>query len=212
MVGEEQPRLIGEYAIDEIVARLGATVPLLVDAPDIARRASVAMILRPSDAGELEVAFIRRAVRAGDPWSGQMAFPGGHVERDDVSIEAAAPRETCEEIGLTLGEDALIGRLDEVDARPLRDIIVSAFVYRCDWYGTPVLSEEVSELVWVPLAFLGAAESIGPYHAPGYDASLKFPSYAYGEYVIWGMTSRIIGDFMRRFGIDLPLPDPRDVK
>ena len=52
-------------------------------------------------AEQTEVLFIQRAERPGDPWSGQMAFPGGHREDSDISLQAAM-RETHEEIGLGL--------------------------------------------------------------------------------------------------------------
>ena len=206
------PIPIAHYDLGVIADQLRSHTLLSIDAAHNALRAAVAMVLRPDAAGVISVSFIRRAVREGDPWSGQMAFPGGHVEVNDASIEAAARREAHEEIGLQLAPEALLGALDEVDGRPVRKIIVSPFVYRCEWDGPVALSEEVSELVWVPLAFLGEVGNIEPYHAPGYGAELAFPSYRYGEYVIWGMTARIIVNFMQRFDIDLPLPDPRDVR
>ncbi len=49
-----------------------------------------------------DLLFIRRAEKSGDPWSGHMAFPGGHMESSDASLLAAAIRETQEEIGLDL--------------------------------------------------------------------------------------------------------------
>ena len=43
-------------------------------------RAAVSIILR-MNAGSIEILFILRALREGDPWSGQVAFPGGHFEQ-----------------------------------------------------------------------------------------------------------------------------------
>ena len=39
------------------------------------RRAAVAVVLR--DVGELQVLLVKRKERLGDPWSGQIALPGG---------------------------------------------------------------------------------------------------------------------------------------
>ena len=60
-------------------------------------RASVALIYRRTAGGKTELLFIRRAHRAGDPWSGHMAFPGGRLQPEDPTPRAAAERETLEE-------------------------------------------------------------------------------------------------------------------
>ncbi|MDH3639112.1 MAG: NUDIX domain-containing protein, partial [Gammaproteobacteria bacterium] len=53
------------------------------------RQAAVAMLLRSARSG-VEMLFIERAHRRADPWSGQMALPGGMVEAADVDPQAAA--------------------------------------------------------------------------------------------------------------------------
>ena len=67
------------------------------------RRAAVAVVLRrgPSDCGSgpprIELLLIRRAVNARDPWSGDVALPGGKVEAGETDLEAAI-RECKEEV------------------------------------------------------------------------------------------------------------------
>ena len=51
--------------------------------------AGVAVVLRVND-GEEQVLLIKRAERKDDPWSGQIAFPGGRVDRTDTSFEETA--------------------------------------------------------------------------------------------------------------------------
>ena len=65
-------------------------------------RASVALIFRSTENGGKELLFIQRARREGDPWSGDMAFPGGRLQPEDASARAAAERETLEETGMDL--------------------------------------------------------------------------------------------------------------
>ncbi|NCO50914.1 MAG: NUDIX domain-containing protein, partial [Deltaproteobacteria bacterium] len=56
-----------------------------------------------------ELLFIRRAERENDPWSGDIAFPGGGIEAQDIDCRAAAERETREEIGLSLTQKEYLG-------------------------------------------------------------------------------------------------------
>src|SRR4249920_2600283 len=61
------------------------------------RQAAVAIILRErlregdrAGTNVTDLLFIRRAEKSGDPWSGHMAFPGGHIELSDGSLLDAA--------------------------------------------------------------------------------------------------------------------------
>lgn len=65
--------------------------------------------------GEPEVLFIKRATRTGDRWTGHVALPGGKRDPEDPDDQAAAIRETSEEIGLDLAtEDCIpVGNLPE---------------------------------------------------------------------------------------------------
>ena len=76
--------------------------------------------------------LIRRAEREGDPWSGHMAFPGGHIEAGESPLEAAI-RETEEEVGLSLTRHStLLGPLPpaHAQARARRvDMAIYPFVF-----------------------------------------------------------------------------------
>jgi len=72
----------------------------VADAPD-ARPAAVALVLLDGPQG-IEILLIKRAERADDPWSGQIALPGGRYDVGDRDLEATAVRETREETGVDL--------------------------------------------------------------------------------------------------------------
>src|SRR5262245_51926666 len=78
--------------------------------------AAVALILVPGHTG-LETLFIRRAVRVGDPWSGQVGLPGGRRDPADVDLEHTAIRETREELAVDLGLAERLGPLDDLSPR-----------------------------------------------------------------------------------------------
>lgn len=180
----------------EVRARLAAREPERWSGPgEPTRRAAVAVILRPAPPG-LEVLLIRRAERSGDPWSGHMAFPGGHLEEADPDLETAARRETHEEVGLLLDQGSLVGALDEYPARARgrqTGIVVSPFVYVL--HATPELqpNDEVAEVVWGPLGAMarGEVDALRPYRRG--NETLDLPAYRVGEHLVWGMTHGMLG-------------------
>ena len=77
------------------------------------RRASVALILRENSIREPEILFIERSEREDDPWSGQIAFPGGRVDLNETNLQAAI-RETFEEVGISLRAQDHLGDFQEI--------------------------------------------------------------------------------------------------
>jgi len=126
-----------------------------------ARRAAVACLLRPSrNNGGLECFFIARAAHTGDPWSGDVAWPGGRVEKGETDLQAAV-RETLEEVGLDLNAGyELVGALDDrpaVRKKGTPTLVVRSFVFLQTAPETPPLvlqTREVSAAWWVPLSTL----------------------------------------------------------
>ena len=119
-------------SIPHIRERISAFAPDGDKTRQPARRAAVSLVLRRTG-NHTEALFILRATKQGDPWSGHMAFPGGHHEVGDVSLRHTAERETREEIGLDLSQAAdCLGQLDSVTANPrggTLNMVVTPFVY-----------------------------------------------------------------------------------
>jgi 8-oxo-dGTP pyrophosphatase MutT (NUDIX family) len=172
------------------------------------RRAAVAMLLRERR-GASEVLLIERARRAGDPWSGHMAFPGGRVDAADPSTRVAAERETLEEVGVSLAAAEPIGRLDDLqghEASGHPTLVISGFVYHLPEPAPLVINHEVEAAFWFPLAGLLEAERhverrFGP--ADEY----RYPGLLVGEperHVVWGLTYRFLEIFFAAVGRPLP--------
>ena len=70
--------------------------------------ASVAVIIDPFQLGG-SLLLIRRSERDRDPWSGQIAFPGGRRTPGDRSFLATAIREANEEVGIELTQHTVLG-------------------------------------------------------------------------------------------------------
>lgn len=156
--------------------------------------AGVCLLLRPAD--ELEVLLIERVQRAGDPWSGHIALPGGMRETGDPDLLATALRETAEEVGVVVDPEAsLLGRLDELSpsSRRLPPLVIAPFVAAVDPGVALTLDRrEVAAALWAPLPTLldPAARSHVELHYEGED--LRFPAIAFGGHRVWGLTYRIL--------------------
>jgi len=154
------------------------------------KSASVALIFHGSRTKE-EILLITRAERAGDPWSGQVAFPGGMVEESDTSFEETARRETMEEVGVDLGEGSFVGYMREFEARR-RPVRVVPSVFKVDEAPDVRMNGEVAAFEWVPLARLARKEAMSKYRVQRHGATLEFPALVYGGLLMWGLTERII--------------------
>jgi 8-oxo-dGTP pyrophosphatase MutT (NUDIX family) len=79
------------------------------------RPAAVALVLLPDGEGRACFLLTRRAERL-RAHARQWALPGGRIEPGE-SAEDAARRELAEEVGLTLGPEAVLGVLDDYPTR-----------------------------------------------------------------------------------------------
>ena len=182
--------------IQHLEARLRSSAPLEVK--DAARaRAAVALILAGRD-DEVQALFIRRAKREGDPWSGQMALPGGRHGGEDETLLDTAMRETREEVGLDLASAHLLGQLDDVAplTAVLPPISVRPFAFHLPSVPSLVESSEVAAAVWIPLSILRAPATLGETTVRVCATERTYPAYIIGDAVIWGMTERILTPFL----------------
>ena len=161
------------------------------------RSAGVAVIFRMSSDGYEEVLLIRRAEREGDPWSGQVAFPGGMVGAQDGSFEDTAKRETLEEVGVDLSKGAAVflGYMGEFKART-REVAVVPSVFKLIATSSVRLNREVASFEWASLVELARDEARSTYLHDKSGAKIAFPSLVHRGLVIWGLTERILSVIM----------------
>jgi 8-oxo-dGTP pyrophosphatase MutT (NUDIX family) len=194
--------------VEMIRRRLAEAAPDLIS--DAGQRAAVAMILhQPSPEAAAEILLIERAHREGDPWSGQMALPGGRRETGDPSLLHTARRETAEEVGLDVPSRSLLGQLDDQGGRragrPL-DLVISTFVIESVTRGELTLNHEVESAFWVSLEELADPQRWVDYRYPLYPER-TFPGVVAGDperHVVWGLTYRILSRLFHALEIDFP--------
>jgi 8-oxo-dGTP pyrophosphatase MutT (NUDIX family) len=166
---------------------------------DGARRAAVALIFRAGEGGAPELLFIKRADYPADPWSGQVAFPGGREEAGDANLADTAVRETREETGIDLRSDGtVIGTLDDLRPQTTRlpAITVRPYVVLLKRADSLLLSDEVALAFWVPLEELRQAGSWRDTSVNARGIQLSARAFHHEGHVIWGMTERILAQLL----------------
>lgn len=166
------------------------------DQPD----AAVAVIVDPKRSGG-SLLLIKRTEREGDPWSGQVAFPGGRRSAKDLSFLETAMREALEEVGVSLREDEVLGVLPPLHSRTRR-VLVVPFVFQLGSDVTIRLNEEAAASFWVSLQNLSNMDA-SKHEVMDLGRRLTAPAYVYDGYVIWGLTFRIINVLLNRHQPDL---------
>ncbi len=185
------------------------TLAAPVDAPSLrvrpavgAREAAVLVLLGPTPGREdVDVTLLERASTLRHH-AGQIAFPGGARDPDDVSLEAAALREAQEEIGLNPGAVELIGRL------PAVHVAVSSFDVTAvvgSWPGEGALCPcdpaEVAAVHRVPLSVLTAPENrVTATHPLGYTG----PAFVVDDLFVWGLTAHLLDAVLELAGWQQP--------
>ena len=144
----------------------------------------------------------------------EVCFPGGKIENDENPLTTAI-RETCEEIGICEDKVKIISPLD-LFVSPYNTIIHPYLVFIEDINNMKINVDEVQEVFFVPLDFLLNTNvntfinkvNISPDDNFPYDlipkkhnykfstGSYEVPFYIYNEYVIWGITAKILLNFL----------------
>ena len=198
--------------LDDLTSGLSRRHPKLheVDPGRVRVRAAVAIIARPV-AGDLELLFIRRAAFENDPWSGDIAFPGGRIAAEELP-RLAAERETLEEVGIDVAKARWLGQLDDVIGGE-GAVVVSGFVYALDAPVTLVTNHEVASAGWVPVAALAAPERQLTNTFRYKDRDVTLPAirvFDDDSPHLWGLTYQFVERFMRTVGREIPTMPWRD--
>ena len=158
------------------------------------KMASVAVILEKAESPR--ILLIKRADISGDPWSGQVAFPGGKSQSGDLTAMGTAIREAREEVGVDLRRDGVfLGYFESFRTHTgMMDVIPSVFLLK-----KPVTIEanaEVSSYRWVELLSLLSPESKSVHELGFPERALSMPAYRIGDYIVWGLTHRILSSLL----------------
>ena len=175
----------GDYALNPSLPRLGPDpVPSAVLVPLIDRAQGMTVLLT------------RRAEDL-DHHPGQISFPGGRIEAFDDGPQAAALRETEEEIGLRSEFIDVVGRLADYETGTGFRIVPLVAVVRTGFTLRPSPAE-VAEVFEVPLAFVLDSANHVRESAVFRGVERYFYVLPYEERRIWGATAGLLVNLAHR--------------
>ena len=159
-----------------------------------ARAASTLLLVYPGVDEQLTVPLtVRHPDLREHP--GEVSLPGGAVDPGDASREATALREAWEEIGLDPAAVSIAGALDDIWI-PVSNFELRPFVGTAARRPTLVPhTDEVAEIVEVPLRLLLAEGSVVDELIEGPGWQLRAAVYRHEGHRIWGATARTLAMF-----------------
>lgn len=163
---------------------------LMIDVAPHSYRLAAVLIAVVERSGEATVLLTRRASHLSSH-AGQIAFPGGKMEDDDVTIIDTALREAREEAGLEPALVKPVGRLDTYHTGSGFRIVPVLGVVSPGFNLAPDPSE-VAEVFEVPLQFLMTVANHQRHSMEWQGRQRFFYAMPYGERYIWGATAGIL--------------------
>ena len=162
----------------------------LAQLPGIGQHPAAVLCGLVERAAGLHVVLTKRAAHL-NQHAGQIAFPGGKVDRRDATIRDAALREAHEEIGLAAGQVGIIGALDPYQTST--GFRVTPFVGVIDphWRAIPD-PEEVEEVFETPLDFLMDPANRARHRYERKGVRRHYYAMPWGDYYIWGATAGML--------------------
>ncbi len=160
--------------------------------------AAVAIIFRNLDHNP-EVLLVKRISSSSDPWSGQIAFPGGRYRPLDGDLKETVLRELEEETGV--GGDAveLLGTLPPVSPANVPTLKVTPFVGLLIKDVELRKGSEIEKVFWIALYDLKRrVESV---YAKSVGRVRDYLCYVFDGEVVWGMTAVLLRKIMLLIGL-----------
>jgi 8-oxo-dGTP pyrophosphatase MutT (NUDIX family) len=174
----------------QIVAQQDANVPLYVHPPQhrpVPAAVLVPLVDRPDG---LTLLFTQRTAHLHDH-AGQISFPGGRVDENDVDRIATALREAQEETGLNPSHVHIIGQLPDYDiptgfrVTPVVGWVEPPFELKPDPF-------EVADVFEVPLHFFLDPANHRRHSDVREGRTRHYYSMPYGNRNIWGATAGML--------------------
>ncbi len=159
-----------------------------------AKRAGVMALFYPGNDNKTNLALILRKTYKG-VHSAQIGFPGGKFEKEDITLQETALRETEEEVGVLRASVCVLKQLTEVYIPP-SDFFVQPFVGLTNTTPQFILQkEEVEELIEVPLVhFMDDSIKTIQILSTSYAKNIEVPAFMLNNHLVWGATAMMLNE------------------
>jgi len=127
---------------------------------------------------------------------GQISFPGGKVEKDDLSAEMTALREAREEVGIDHHQIEILGKLSDLYVEVSKFSIQPFLAWADQKPEFLVDFGEVEKLILFPVSDFVANEIISEIELETVTGSLHVKYYPYDGEFIWGATAMILAELI----------------
>lgn len=185
--------------LEQLITRLARHRPWRLRTPG--REAGVLVAL--TDKREPEVVLTLRSKQLSSH-QGQISFPGGKRDPEDVDLLATALREAQEEVGLASEQVRVIGSLGQLVSRNQLQVT--------PWVGIippnlPLKAnpEEVDSIFRIPLPFFLEQQAVRTDEIAFHGKTHYVPAWEYEGEIIWGLTAYILVELLN-IGFDAGLP------
>ncbi len=183
--------------LDRLAQHLGARPRRAIGDPSRPRAAVLVALYGPGP--DFKLLYTVRTHHV-EHHKGEISFPGGGRDPGDESEVFTALRESHEEVGIVQGDVTVLGLLDDVVTRS--NFVVTPVVGRVGQhpYRFTLYEPEVAELLEVPLSHLRDAANHVPHPRLPAHQQPPFPSYQFGQHVIFGATALMTARFLQTLG------------
>jgi len=145
-----------------------------------------------------EVLLVKRAVRPGDPWSGDWAMPGGKWRKGDANLYESIKREVMEETSIDISSLRPAGWLPPRSPRISPEMKIMPLILLTSSRLKIVLNDELTDYCWVSLTSLVCEKRVMK-TSRGEELT---DVYLLDETnVVWGITARIIQELIDCAGL-----------
>ena len=178
--------------VDQIRAILSSRKRRVIEHPPFSHAAVLVPLFKKG--GDCHLLFTKRSDQV-KYHKGEISFPGGVVDEEDLELVSTALREAHEEIGLKRSDVQIIGILDDI--MTITQFIVTPIVGLFPYpYPFKVSEVEIAELIEVPLSSLLGEECFSEKEIIRGGQKEVVYAYQYGKHIIWGATARILKQFL----------------